>query len=251
MRSECESLKRQVSTCELEKLALETQRDEVLADHSQRYQREKQELLTKLEHLGKQCTFKDVKLNDLLDQIEREKHVISTLEARCASTQQELSKQLSVAEQIREELAGEKLNARVHQERAHVLDAALSADAAAKDASLKDIKESLHELTLLCKGGDSATTLTLRISSIEEKLAKQDVLHGTMDGRLGELSAVVNEVERLAQGVAFLKIELNSLKDDSKLSRKDFETRLRAVEGLFNSSFSELQEASNSFFYVE
>lgn len=58
------------------------------SEHNQRYLREKQELLMKLEHLGKLCTSKDVQLNDLLEQIEREKHVISTMEARCASTQQ-------------------------------------------------------------------------------------------------------------------------------------------------------------------
>jgi len=243
MRSEFEALQRQLSTCDFEKFEIEKHRDKLLAEQKELYQREKQELRMKLEQLGEQCTLKDTRLNDLLDQIQREKHVISTLEARCSSSEQELSKQLSLAENIREELIAEKLNARVHQERAQVLDSALSADTAAKDVSLKEIKHSLHELTLLCKGGAATSQTQLRFSSIEEKLKKQDVL----DGRLVSL---LGEVERVAQGVAYLNIELNSLKDDSKLTKTEIETRLRAVEGLSSSSFSELQEVNDSSYFT-
>jgi chromosome segregation ATPase len=246
------TLQRQLSTCETERSELEKYREKLLAESRERkqlYQREKEELLTKLERLGKQFAVKNTQLNDLLDQIEREKQVISTLEARCSASEQELSQQLSLVDHAREEVIVWKLNAQAYKERAQVLDASLSADTSAKDASLQEIKDSLLELTALCQGGvHAATSQTLRISSIEEKLQQQSMLQGSMDGRLvsllSELNAVVGEVERVSQGVAHLNTELHSLEDDSKLTKTEFEARLRTVEGLFSSSCAELKEVS-------
>ena len=250
VRSECEALQRQLSACETERFELEKQVENLLVesrDKRQLYGREKQELVAKLEHLGKQCAVKDTQLNDLLDQIERERQIINTLEARCSASEQELSKQLSLVDHAREEVIVWKLNAQAYKERAQVSDASLSAEVAAKDLSLQEIKDSLLELTVLCKGGaQAATTQTLRISSLEEKLQQQDILQGSMDGRLislmGELNAVVGEVERISQGVVHLNTELHNLEDNSKLTKTEFETRLRSVEGLFSSSCAELKE---------
>ncbi|KAG0590862.1 hypothetical protein KC19_1G131900 [Ceratodon purpureus] len=252
VRSECESLQRQLNTCETERCELEKHRDLLITESrekKQMYQKEKEDLLTKLEHLGKQCLLKDNQLNDLLDQIEREKQVISSMEARCSASEQELSKQLALVDHAREEVIVWKLNAQAYKERAQVLETSLSAEAAAKDSSLQEIKDSLLELTVLCKGGaQAATSQTLRISSIEEKLQQQDMLQGSMDGKLvsllRELNAVVGEVERISQGVSHLNTELHSLEDNSKLTKSEFETRLRAVEGLFSSSCAELKEVS-------
>lgn len=250
MGLDCEAVQRQLNTCEIERFESEKHRDKLIAESTnlkQMYQREQQELLTRLDHLGKQCIVKDTQLTDLLDQIEREKQVITTLEARCSASEQELSKQLSLVDHAREEVIVWKLNAQAYKESAQLLDASLNAEAAAKDTSLQEIKNSLHELTVLCKGGAQATTSqTLRISSIEEKLQRQDTLQGSMDGRLvtllRESNVVMEEVERISEGVAHLNTELHGLEDVPKLTKTDFETRLRAVEGLFSSSCAELKE---------